>query len=147
MTVKRTNKAMAKDAACIAGETIVPGVSLMVDGQMKSGLLHTGAALVAKVALGPIGLLAVAANSYSKSKTGESLLQKFTSEKGPGDFSVRQEVSSAVENGATIDEISEAINEDVEDIYHELTLNKEAPQADTETEASAQAEGEADKAV
>lgn len=122
MTVKRTKEAMAKDALCIAGETLlVPGTSLLAKGDYKAGLAHAGVGLAAKIALGPLGLLLVAANSYCKSKTGEGLVSQFAHTKGPGDFSLREEVASGIDGGDTVETIVESISEDVEDIYHEMT--------------------------
>jgi hypothetical protein len=57
---------------------VAPGSSLIIDGDIKSGALHLLGGLVAKWALGPIGLIAVATNSYSKSVTGKSLMQHFS---------------------------------------------------------------------
>jgi len=138
---------MGKDALCLAGDTlVVPGASLLAKGQVKSGLVHAGVGIAAKVALGPIGLLAVAANSYCKSKTGDSLFTKFTTGKGPGDHSIRDEVTSGVAQGESVEDIIESINEDVEDLYHEITLEaaaqaqaQEAAQdSDNETEATSE---------
>lgn len=123
MTVKRTKEAMAKDALCIAGETLlVPGTSLLAKGDYKAGLAHAGVGLAAKLALGPLGVLLVAANSYCKSKTGEGLVSQFVNTKGPGDFSLREEVASGIDSGDPVATIVENISEDVEDIYHEMTL-------------------------
>ncbi|MFT5164213.1 MAG: hypothetical protein ACI9FJ_002814 [Alteromonadaceae bacterium] len=123
MTVKRTKEAMAKDALCIAGETfLLPGTSLLAKGEYKAGLVHAGIGLAAKVALGPVGLLLVAANSYCKSKTGEGLVSQFAHTKGPGDFSLREEVAGGISSGDPVETIVEGVSEDVEDIYHEMTL-------------------------
>lgn len=63
-----------KNGARLIGETIItPGTSLLCDGQIKSGLLHVGAGLIARFTLGMPGLLLVAADSYSKTVTGKSL--------------------------------------------------------------------------
>ena len=141
MAVKRTNEAMAKDALCIAGETlVVPGTSLLAKGEVKSGLVHVGVGIAAKLALGPAGLLLVAANSYCKSKTGESLMSKFTTAKGPGDFSLREEVSQGISKGDDVDSISAAVAEDVEDIYHEMTFESMVDEPVETEEATAQAE-------
>ena len=65
-----------KNGARLIGETIItPGASLLADGQIKSGLLHVGAGLIARFTLGMPGLLLVAADSYSKTVTGKSLVQ------------------------------------------------------------------------
>ena len=146
MTVKKTNEAMAKDALCIAGETlVVPGTSLLAKGEYKAGLAHAGVGLAAKLALGPVGLLLVAANSYCKSKTGEGLVSQFTHTKGPGDFSLREEVASGINSGEPVETIVESISEDVEDIYHEMTLEAQmAAEADGNDEENTATETQTD---
>ena len=58
----------------IAGEAFVaPGSSLILDGRILPGAAHVVGGLLARWALGPIGWLLVAANSYSESVTGKSL--------------------------------------------------------------------------
>jgi hypothetical protein len=70
-----------KNGARLIGETFIsPGTSLLCDGQIKSGLLHAGAGLVARFTLGMPGLLLVAADSYSKTVTGKSLWQHCVSD-------------------------------------------------------------------
>jgi ethanolamine utilization microcompartment shell protein EutS len=59
--------------------TVAPGSSLIIDGDIKSGALHLVGGLLAKWALGPIGVIVVATNSYSKSVTGKSLFQHLSS--------------------------------------------------------------------
>jgi hypothetical protein len=62
----------------IAGEALVaPGSSLILDGQILPGAVHVVGGLLAKWALGPVGLLLVAANSYTRSVTGGNLTQFF----------------------------------------------------------------------
>lgn len=61
----------------IAGETVVPGASLILDGNIGAGALHVVGGTLARLALGPLGVLLVAANSYSKSTTGRGLLGHF----------------------------------------------------------------------
>ena len=58
----------------LVGETFLPGTSLMIDGDIKNGLAHAALGLLARVALGPVGFFAVAADSYSRSVTGKGLL-------------------------------------------------------------------------
>lgn len=65
----------------IAGEALVaPGASLILDGRVVEGGTHVLGALVAKWALGPIGWILVAGNSYCRSVTGwhlhEAVIQK-----------------------------------------------------------------------
>lgn len=59
----------------ILGETVVPGASLVLDGEILPGAAHLVGGLVARWAIGPVGWLLVAANSYSKSVTGKSLAE------------------------------------------------------------------------
>lgn len=60
----------------ILGETRVPGASQILDGKIKSGVLHIAAAVVARSLLGGLGVALVAANSYSKSTSGKNLLEQ-----------------------------------------------------------------------
>ncbi|WP_194867123.1 hypothetical protein [Pseudoalteromonas sp. PPB1] len=64
-------------------------------------------------------MLFVAANSYCLSKTGQSLFTQFTTKKGAGDQSLREDVSQALDKGQPIEQVIESVIEDVEDIYHE----------------------------
>jgi hypothetical protein len=58
----------------IAGETLIaPGSSLILDGKILPGAAHVVGGLLARWALGPVGWLLVAANSYSQSVTGRNL--------------------------------------------------------------------------
>ncbi|HKV08279.1 MAG TPA: DUF6072 family protein [Thermoanaerobaculia bacterium] len=63
----------------ILGETVVPGASLVLDGEILPGAAHLVGGLVARWAFGPVGWLLVAANSYSKSVTGRSLVEHLQS--------------------------------------------------------------------
>ncbi len=58
----------------LAGETVAPGASLLLDGKVGVGALHFLGGAVARMAFGPLGVLLVAANSYSTSVTGKSLV-------------------------------------------------------------------------
>jgi hypothetical protein len=66
-----------KNAIKLAGEAILPGASLLMDGQILHGGLHLLAGAVAKAFLGPVGIAVVIANSYSNSTTGKNLLAQF----------------------------------------------------------------------
>jgi hypothetical protein len=58
----------------LAGAALVaPGSSLILDGKILPGAAHLVGGLLARWALGPIGWLLVAANSYSQSVTGKNL--------------------------------------------------------------------------
>jgi hypothetical protein len=62
------------NALKFAGETMfLPGSSLMWEGRLGSGILHTVAAVVAGGVLGPIGTMMVVANSFSKSVNDKHL--------------------------------------------------------------------------
>jgi len=58
----------------LVGERLLPGTSLMMDGDIKGGLAHAALGLVARAALGPVAWFAVAADSYSRSVTGKGLI-------------------------------------------------------------------------
>jgi len=61
-----------------AGEVfLVPGSSLILDGDVKDAAIHVAGAYVARALLGPIGWAYFAADSYSKSVSGKSLYQYF----------------------------------------------------------------------
>ena len=57
----------------LGGELMVPGFSQYADREFGQGLVHTGIAIVAKVAIGPAGFFLAAANSFTKSLTGKHL--------------------------------------------------------------------------
>lgn len=61
------------NAVKLVGEAVVPGASLLMDGNVVGGAAHLLVGVAARVALGPLGLLLVAANSYSQSTTGKHL--------------------------------------------------------------------------
>jgi hypothetical protein len=58
----------------LVGETLAPGTSLLLDGNVGPGAVHLVGGWIARKALGPVGWLLVAANSYSQSVTGRSLM-------------------------------------------------------------------------
>jgi hypothetical protein len=59
----------------LVGEAILPGASLLLDGDVPDGLIHTVLGYGAGAVFGPLGLLVVAADSYSKSVTNKHLWQ------------------------------------------------------------------------
>jgi hypothetical protein len=62
----------------IAGEAlVVPGASLLLDGNVKAGATHIVGAVVARALLGPLGWAYVAADSFSVSVSGKHLHQQF----------------------------------------------------------------------
>ena len=63
----------------LAGDTLLaPGTSLLLEGRVIEGSLHVIVGVAARALLGPIGWLAVAANSYASATTGKNLLQQAT---------------------------------------------------------------------
>lgn len=61
----------------LAGDTmLVPGTSQLLDGQLGAGAVRAAAGIAARAVFGPIGWLAVAADSYAKSSTGKSLVDR-----------------------------------------------------------------------
>lgn len=71
------------NAVKLLGETLIPGASLMMDGKIVAGAVHTIIGGLAKAALGPAGLALVIANSYAQSATGKNLLKQFRSAPSP----------------------------------------------------------------
>jgi len=61
------------NGAKLLGETILPGTSLLMDGQFVNGIAHTAVGIAARLAFGPVGLLLVCADSFSKSTTDKNL--------------------------------------------------------------------------
>ncbi len=59
----------------LVGEVVAPGTSLLLDGNVSLGAIHLVGGWLAKKALGPVGWLLVAANSYSQSVTGKNLME------------------------------------------------------------------------
>lgn len=66
----------------VLGEVaVVPGASLIVDGDVKSGIVHAAGALLGIAVLGPVlgplAWLTVGADSYSRSVSGKNLVELF----------------------------------------------------------------------
>ena len=61
---------------------ILPGSSLIMDGEVKQGLLHALGGVAARAVVGPIGWLYVAANSFSNSVSEKHLHEHFIAKKG-----------------------------------------------------------------
>lgn len=66
---------------------VIPGASLLLDGNIKLGVVHAAAGIAGRMLLGPLGLPAwvlAAANSYAKSCTNKNLYQLVTTRGGSG---------------------------------------------------------------
>ena len=66
----------------VLGEVaVVPGASLIVDGEVKSGIFHAAGGLLGLAVLGPVfgplAWLAVGADSYSRSVSGKTIVNQF----------------------------------------------------------------------
>lgn len=70
------------NAVKLVGEAFVPGASLLMEGKILQGGAHLIVGTLAKMALGPVGLALVVANSFSQSTTGKSLLKQFSDLRG-----------------------------------------------------------------
>ena len=57
----------------LVGEALLPGTSLLMDGKFGEGAAHAVVGIGARILLGPIGALVVAADSFSKSVTDKNL--------------------------------------------------------------------------
>jgi len=68
---------LTNGALAVGDFGIVPGASLLVEGNVKAGALHVVGGLVARALFGPIGWIAVGANAYSRSITGKNLYEHF----------------------------------------------------------------------
>ncbi|MCA9716989.1 MAG: hypothetical protein H6713_38010 [Myxococcales bacterium] len=63
------------NAIKLVGDSLVPGSSLLIDGQLLAGAGHFLVGGLARTALGPLGFALVAANSYVRSTTGKGILK------------------------------------------------------------------------
>ena len=57
----------------LVGEALLPGTSLLMDGKLADGAAHAVVGIGARLALGPIGALVVADDSFSKSVNDKNL--------------------------------------------------------------------------
>jgi len=57
----------------LAGEAVLPGASLLMDGKFVDGAAHAVVGIGARVVLGPVGAVIVAANSFSGSVADRNL--------------------------------------------------------------------------
>jgi uncharacterized protein DUF6072 len=72
-TVEPTNASVFANGVKIVGEALIPGASLLMDGRLGNGAAHALVGLGARALLGPVGVVLVAADSYSKSVSGKYL--------------------------------------------------------------------------
>ncbi len=82
---------------------VVPGASQFMSGKMGSGVGHVAAGVAGGALLGPVGWLAVAANSFTKSLTNESVWDQVT------ESEEEEKARKAAEAKARTDEIAAAV--------------------------------------
>ena len=111
------------DGLKIVGEVVItPGISLLLDGKLKSGIAHVGVGFIARRLFGLPGVLLVGADSYSQSVTGKSLLEHVQATfGGVKEETLGQRVTKAMNANKPLHEILATVAEDVEDKYHSLT--------------------------
>jgi hypothetical protein len=68
------------NAVKLLGEAVLPGASLILDGNVVSGGAHLLVGALAGAAFGPIGVVLAMANSYARSTTGKGLLKQFSND-------------------------------------------------------------------
>ena len=86
----------------LIGEAILPGTSLLMDGKLSDGAAHAVVGIGARLALGPIGALIVAADSFSKSVNDKNLWEYapdgiFTRDDSATDASPAEPAAESVE--------------------------------------------------
>jgi len=64
-----------KTGLAFASEMVVPGASNLMNGDYKTAGVHAVLGVVAGALFGVPGLVAVAANSFTKATTGRSLVE------------------------------------------------------------------------
>lgn len=72
-----------KTGLAFASELVVPGTSNLWNGDYKTAGVHILAGVVAGTLFGVPGLIAVAANSFTKATTGRTLVEHLGAGEGP----------------------------------------------------------------
>ena len=79
--VNTTPSDVFANGARLVGDVVLPGVSQVVNGDIKSGTAHAAVALAAGAVLGgllvPVVWAAAGLNSYSRSVTGRNVFEHF----------------------------------------------------------------------
>jgi hypothetical protein len=125
---------VVKNGVKLVGELILPGTSLLMDENIRSGVAHAAVGLLARAALGVPGLMLVAANSFAQSVTGKSLIANLIngSLNDLRDVNLAEKVAADVKEGLTYEEIRAKIIEDIEDLYQEAIAGKTQNEKDAE---------------
>ncbi len=85
---------VAQNALRLVTESAVTGGSRFLDGNVKSGITHLATGLVAGAIFGPVGILAVKLDSFSRSANGKSLIQQVDNTFHQAEDSLRGQGSS-----------------------------------------------------
>ena len=83
-----TPAGMVTNGVKLVGETMLPGASLLMDGNVVNGAAHIAAGAAAAAFVAPWALVLVIANSFSKSASGKNLWQHVSIEKKPTEAEV-----------------------------------------------------------
>jgi hypothetical protein len=78
MEASKQTSTSNQNAVKLIGEAVLPGASLLMEGEILAGGAHLLLGWAARAVLGPIGLAVVIANSYSRATTGKGLLKQFS---------------------------------------------------------------------
>jgi hypothetical protein len=125
-SMPKRSEQVLKNGVKLVGEMFLPGTSLLLQENIRSGVAHAAVGILASVALGVPGLLLVAANSFTQSVTGKGLIANLIngSPRDPRDVNLAAKVAADVAEGLTYEEIRADIIEDIEDLYQGAIAGK-----------------------
>jgi hypothetical protein len=83
-----TPAGMVTNAVKLVGETMLPGTSLLMDGNLVNGAAHAAIGAAAATFVAPWAVLLVVADSFSKSVSGKNLWEHVNIGKKPADTEV-----------------------------------------------------------
>lgn len=72
----------------LIGETMLPGASLLLDGNLVNGAAHAAVGVAAATFVAPWAVLLVVADSFSKSVSGKNLWDHINVSKKPAEAEV-----------------------------------------------------------
>ena len=72
----------------LVGETMLPGASLLLDGNLVNGAAHVAVGAAAAAFVAPWAVLLVVADSFSKSVSGKNLWDHINVSKKPAEAEV-----------------------------------------------------------
>lgn len=72
----------------LVGETMLPGASLLLDGNLVNGAAHAAVGVAAATFVAPWAVLLVVADSFSKSVSGKNLWDHINVSKKPAEAEV-----------------------------------------------------------